>query len=154
MSHTELRRLLPHGEAMCLLESVRAVDETGITCMATSHRDPGNPLRHGGALWAIAGLEYAAQAMALHIALTAEAAGNVSPRIGLLGGVRDLKLGAERLDEAAAPLSIRATRLLGEEERYLYRFLVTALGREILTGRASIFLQHPPSHEASAGHGR
>lgn len=133
------RACLPHAGAMCLLESVQAYDERWIRCIAISHRDPGNPLRRAGVLWAICALEYAAQAMAVHLILASP--GRVGrPRAGFLGEVRELTLGAERLDAIPAPLAIEATRLLGDGQRALYRFRVAAAGCEILCGRASVFL--------------
>ena len=54
---------------MCLLEGVSSWDERSIRCIAVSHRDPGNPLAADGHLGAACGVEYAAQAMAVHGAL-------------------------------------------------------------------------------------
>ncbi len=56
---------------MCLLDAVRDWSAEAITCTATSHTDPANPLRADGRLGAANGIEYAAQAMAIHGALLA-----------------------------------------------------------------------------------
>ena len=141
MAHRDLRAYLPHAGAMCLLETVESCDETLIRCTATSHLDPDNPLRRAGVLWAICGLEYAAQTMAVHLSLASGRCGQ--PRTGLLGEVRELRLDAGRLDEVAAPLSIEATRILDDDRCAMYRFRVAAGGREILSGRASVFLDYP-----------
>jgi len=141
MAHRELRACLPHAGAMCLLETVESCDETLIRCTATSHLDPDNPLRRAGVLWAICGLEYAAQTMAVHLALASGRCGQ--PRTGLLGEVRELRLDAGRLDEVAAPLSIEAARILDDDRCAMYRFRVAGGGREILSGRASVFLDYP-----------
>ena len=61
-----IARLVPHHGAMCLLEEVLGCDEDAIACRATSHRDPANPLRTAAGLPAIMGVEYAAQAVAVH----------------------------------------------------------------------------------------
>jgi predicted hotdog family 3-hydroxylacyl-ACP dehydratase len=66
MNHAAICARLPHAGRMCLLERLESWDGDSITCIATSHRDADNPLRRGGRLHAVAGVEYAAQAMALH----------------------------------------------------------------------------------------
>ncbi len=66
MNHDAICARLPHAGRMCLLDRLEAWDGDSITCFATSHRDAHNPLRRAGRLPAVAGVEYAAQAMALH----------------------------------------------------------------------------------------
>ena len=63
------RPVAPHGESMCLLDAVDSWDDRTITCRTSSHRDHRNPLRAGGRLMITAGLEYAAQAMGVHVGL-------------------------------------------------------------------------------------
>ena len=138
LDRAALAALIPHQGAMCLLESVSAWDADGIRCTALSHRDPANPLRAGGALPAVCGVEYAAQAMAVHGALLAGAGGR--PRIGFLASVRELVLAVERLDTLPASLEISAERLAGDGRGLLYRFQVSAAGEDVLTGRAGVVL--------------
>ncbi len=66
-----IRKLVPHAGNMCLLERVVACDAASIRCETRSHLDQSNPLRRNGHLASICAIEYAAQAMALHGALTA-----------------------------------------------------------------------------------
>ena len=63
----EIGRLLPHGPSMCLLDSVEIWDDTTSVAVTATHRDQVNPLRFQGRLMASAGLEYAAQAMSVHV---------------------------------------------------------------------------------------
>ena len=49
-------------------------DATRIRCRSATHRSPDNPLRLHGRLGAACGIEYAAQAMAVHGALVAASA--------------------------------------------------------------------------------
>jgi len=74
LSRERIERLLPHRGAMCLLDEVIEWAPRSIRCAASSHRDPGNPLRGPLGLSSMAGIEYGAQAMALHGALSAGAA--------------------------------------------------------------------------------
>jgi len=138
MSQAELSRFLPHAGSMCLLHAITWWDAQGMRCSAISHHDPSNPLRQAQQLPGICGLEYAAQAMALHCALTS---GKAKPEAGYLGGIRDLRLLVQRLDDARDPLDIETTRIIGDTSAYLYRFQVTAGGKILLDGRASVFLK-------------
>jgi predicted hotdog family 3-hydroxylacyl-ACP dehydratase len=56
---------------MCLLDEVIGWDAERITCTSSSHRSVDNPLRARGRLGIACGIEYAAQAMAVHAALIA-----------------------------------------------------------------------------------
>ncbi len=140
LSKEELAAFLPHGGKMCLIDRVEGWDETRIRCQAGSHRDATNPLRQGVCLEAIAGLEYAAQAMGVHVGLVDQGR---SPRgsIGYVGSMRDVVFGVDRLDDCMAALTIDAVRLLADDDRYLYRFAISCGDRELMSGRASIFLK-------------
>lgn len=139
MGKSDLSRLIPHGGAMCLLDAVDQWDQTGITCRTSSHRDDHNPLRRGRTLEAICGLEYAAQAMAVHVGLLEGRTDRGG--VGYLGSVKRLILRAERLDEWSGDLTVRAERVFGQEESFIYTFLVLAGDRMLLEGQASIFLK-------------
>ena len=139
ISKAELCQLVPHTDAMCLLHEVTAWDADHITCIAINHNDPANPLRHNGQLPAHCAIEYAAQAMAVHGGLAAK--DKTKPRIGFIGSVRDVKLFAERLDDIPEPLEIEAVKQLADENHSLYELRVCAAGRELMTGRAAVFLQ-------------
>jgi predicted hotdog family 3-hydroxylacyl-ACP dehydratase len=70
-----LASLIPHQGAMCLLERIVDWNDTNIRLATTTHASPINPLRSNGRLRAIHLCEYGAQAMAVHGALKAQAAG-------------------------------------------------------------------------------
>ena len=140
----ELAALLPHAGTMCLLDRVESWDDFTICCRAMSHHDPANPLRRGARLDVVVGLEYAAQAMGVHVGLLngrPSAGGSV---IGYVGGVRDVTFGIEQLDYCPGELIIDATRLFADHRSFMYRFAVLCHDREVLTGRASIFLTQAP----------
>lgn len=139
LNKEELGRLLPHGGSMCLLDAVDAWDEKAIRCTTVTHRDRTNPLRRHDILHAIAGLEYAAQAMGVHVGLLNPY--RTDGQIGYLGGIRDVTLDVDRLDDIAPALTIDATRMLEGKNSHLYQFVLTAEGRSIMAGRASIFVK-------------
>lgn len=69
--HAWIAAHIPHQGDMCLLDRVVKWDEQRIQCQAGSHRLGDNPLRSRDRLSAACGIEYAAQAMAVHGALLA-----------------------------------------------------------------------------------
>lgn len=129
---------IPHQGDMCLLDAVREWSDTAIACRALSHADPANPLRAGGRLGAATGIEYAAQAMAVHGALLAGT--DAPPRQGYLTSVRSVTLHVARLDDVAGPLDVRAERLSGDGNHILYQFSLAHAGRCLLEGRAAVVL--------------
>jgi len=131
----ELARLLPHRGAMCLLDAIASAGAEEIVCRASSHRAADHPLRVHGRLPALAAIEYAAQAMAAHGGLQAADA-----RAGLLVAVRDAQLHVETLDDLAEDLEIRATRVAAGAGGLVYAFTVTAGGRPVAEGRATVAL--------------
>jgi predicted hotdog family 3-hydroxylacyl-ACP dehydratase len=134
-----IAELIPHAGSMCLLDAAQRWDEASIECTATSHRLSDNPLRRGDRLGAVCALEYAAQAMALHGALTAPG-GERSPG-GLLASARDLVLHRQWLDDAGETLNIEARRLMGEGGRVIYEFRVADEAGPIAEGRAAVVLE-------------
>jgi len=123
---------------MCLLDRVVACSPTAIDCLAVSHRDPANPLRADGRLGAANGIEYAAQAMAVHGALLAGQTG--APRQGYLTSVRSVGLHVSRLDDLPQALEIHAERLSGDANHILYQFSLSHAGQLLLDGRAAVVL--------------
>lgn len=136
----EIGRLLPHGESMCLLESVETWDDLSISCRTSTHRDRHNPLRFHGRLTAPAGLEYAAQAMGAHVGLLDRTSRN-RDRIGLVGAVRDVTFAIDRLDDLEGDLVVNASRMVEGDDSYMYHFRVMHEARAIIEGRASIFVK-------------
>jgi predicted hotdog family 3-hydroxylacyl-ACP dehydratase len=135
---------IPHRGSMCLLDRVTEWDESRIRCIATGHRDPANPLWRGGRLSAVCGIEYAAQAMAVHGALCADRAGAQAPKSGLLASARGVEWTVPRLDDAGDELQVEAERRSGGGNTVLYGFTLAVDGRVLLTGRAAVILDAEP----------
>lgn len=129
---------IPHHGDMCLLDAVVDWSAADITCRASSHADPANPLRAEGRLGAASGIEYAAQAMAVHGALLAGASDR--PRHGYLTSLRGVTLHVARLDDLPGELSVRAERLSSDGRHVLYRFVISHAGRCLVEGRAAVVL--------------
>lgn len=130
--------LIPHDGNMCLLDSVESWDEDQIICLARSHQDPDSPLRVNGSLPAVCGIEYGAQAMAVHGGLLA---GNNKPAVGYLASVRNVELKTRTLNSCGPILNVRAQRLMNNELNQMYEFEIMDGAEVILSGRAAVFLQ-------------
>ena len=130
--------LLPHAGAMCLLDGVVDWDASSIQCTTRSHCRPDNPLRCQQGLSALHGVEYGAQAMAIHGALLQQA--DIGPDAsGYLASIRDLTLEVDWLHDVDGPLLVSA-RLEVDDGRYLvHRFRIEAGSGLLLSGRAMVF---------------
>ena len=133
-----IRELVPQQGAMCLLEEVLKWDASSIACRATSHRDASNPLRTREGLAAVAGVEYAAQAVAVHGSLSNK--NSQKPKLGYLAALRDVICSVERLDIEKGDLVVHANQVAAESGRLLYDFRIESGGRELLRGRLSVVL--------------
>jgi predicted hotdog family 3-hydroxylacyl-ACP dehydratase len=148
MNRSWIEARIPHQGRMCLLDEVIDWDAHHIRCRTETHRAPDNPLRSHEHLGIACGIEYAAQAMALHGALAGGApAGGASDastgspsRVGLLASVRDVRLHVLRLDDIESDLICEVTHLAGDSLTALYEFALRSQDRILLSGRASVVL--------------
>jgi predicted hotdog family 3-hydroxylacyl-ACP dehydratase len=151
LDHQWIEQHIPHKGRMCLLDAVLSWDATRIRCRSLSHQSPDNPLRAHGRLGAACGIEYAAQAMAVHGALVAASAPLTStlsmgvrrstgPAVGYLASVRNVALNVARLDDLEADLIAAEERLTGDGRTVMYEFTVSSARHTLLSDRASIVL--------------
>lgn len=158
LNRTWIEEHIPHSGRMCLLDEVIEWDAQHIRCIGSTHRAPDHPLRSHGRLGSACGIEYAAQAMAVHGALiggalvdiaagaasadsTVSAGGatiNARPEAGFLAGLRNVRLHVPRLDDIAADLICDARLVAGDRSTALYDFTVTSESRRLLSGRATV----------------
>lgn len=139
LDHDWIANHIPHHGDICLLDQVQAWDEVNISCIATSHRAADNPLRAYQQLGIANGIEYAAQAMAVHGALTA-LENQPPPKVGYLVSVRGVHMHVSRLDDIKADLLVQATCIMANENNMLYEFRVSAEEKILLEGRAAVVL--------------
>jgi len=157
LDHAWIAARIPHQGSMCLLDRVLEWDENRIHCAAVGHRAGDNPLRAHGRLASACGIEYAAQAMAVHGALCAVAAAGARttrsiedidlvagsppvPRMGMLTSVRGVDLHVARLDDIATDLIVQAERVSGDLNAIVYGFTLQAAARVLVSGRATVIL--------------
>jgi len=129
--------LIPHADAMCLLDEVVAWDGESIHARTRSHARGDNPLRSDGKLRALHLAEYGAQAMAIHGGLLARAQGEVAAP-GYLVSLREVELAVARVDDIADALDVHAQRLLAGDGHWQYEFRVEHARRLLAQGRAAV----------------
>jgi len=137
---SEWRQLIPHRDAMSLLDAVVAWDDAQIHASAASHRSRGNPLRSDSMLRSVHLCEYAAQAMAVHGGLLAQRAGQIAAP-GFLVSLRAVRLHVARIDDLAGPLDVHAQKLLDGGGSWQYAFRVEHAGMLLAEGRAAVMVQ-------------
>ena len=130
--------IIPHAGNMCLLDGVLTWDVDAIRCVSVTHHSPHNPMRVNDRLSAINGIEYAAQAMAVHGALVKH--GGVTPRAGYLASIRDVVCHCRDLDEHAGELTVDARQIFSDGDHVLYEFKLRAGDTVVLSGRAAVVL--------------
>ena len=149
LDHEWIEQHIAHKGRMCLLDEVLSWDAVRIRCRSGSHRARDNPLRAHGRLGAACGIEYAAQAMAVHGALVAASAplastvstnvrSSIGAAVGYLASVRNVALHVARLDDLETDLIAAAERITGDGRTVLYEFSVWGALQLLLSGRASI----------------
>lgn len=145
LDHAWIAEHIPHQGNMCLLKNVQAWDQDKIVCIADSHRALDNPLRAHDKLGIACGIEYAAQAMAVHGSLLASIIDsspvkNENPKVGYLISIRGVTMSATRLDDIEEDLMLTAVCLMASESNMLYQFTVSANNNTLLEGRAAVVL--------------
>ncbi|HEX4242628.1 MAG TPA: hypothetical protein VHZ53_14560 [Steroidobacteraceae bacterium] len=128
---------IPHRGRMVLLDEVLEWDASRARCRSASHRAPDHPLRAHGRLGIAAGIEYAAQTMAVHGALCA-GSGTPRPEAGFLASLRNVRFRAPRLDDLPGDLESRVTLVAGDGATAVYEFELRSEARVVLSGRASV----------------
>lgn len=129
----QIAQLIPHGEAMCLLDQVTGWDEYRLSATTASHRREDNPLREKGRLDTVALVEYGAQAAAVHAALQQSGLGEVRP--AYLGAIKKLRLFTRDVDTSVAELQIQAQCVLNNDNGAIYDIRASAKGNDLMAGR-------------------
>ncbi len=152
LNRHEIAALIPHAGRMVLLDEVVEWSDERIVCHSTMHEDRGNPLAVAGRLSAVCGIEFAAQAMAVHGALVRRSAAPdpAKPSAGFLASVRSVDMAVARLDDVPGVLTIEAVREAGDELNVVYRFELRSGQAVLVSGRAAVVLRMPDDPAARA----
>ena len=146
LDRAAIDNLLPHAGRMCLLDRVLNWDTSSIRCRAVSHRDVDNPLREGGGLAVLVGIEYAAQAAAVHGGLLS---GATMPRSGVLASLRNVITTRDWLHEIPGEIAVETTLLHGDPAGGIYDFALFAGVERVLSGQFTLmFIDHAKDQHA------
>lgn len=126
---------LPHAGRMCLLDRVLHWDERSIRCSAVSHRDCDHPLREAGGLATLAGIEYAAQAAAVHGTLLNATA---APRSGVLAALKNVTTTRPWLHDVAGDIVIETTLLHSDPTGGIFAFALFVDTESVLSGQFTL----------------
>ncbi|MBE9548349.1 MAG: hypothetical protein IMF09_02995 [Proteobacteria bacterium] len=145
LDKASIAKLIPHAGNMVLLDTAESIETSSLQCRSNTHLDASNPLRTGQGLSAISGIEYAAQAMALHMSLVNDGV----PQSGLLAICKNIKIKHRYFDAFKDELHIAVEYLNGSIEMGLLQYgftIFSAAGKqnkteEIISGELSIVIQ-------------
>ena len=135
-----LLAMIPHQQAMCLLDGVQAWNDTTLHAVTDGHRRADHPLRRDGRVSALHLCEYGAQAMAVHGGLLAARDGGRAAA-GMLVSLRGVELHCERIDDLPGRLDVHAALLHATPASQQYEFRVEHAGTLLASGRAAVMLQ-------------
>jgi predicted hotdog family 3-hydroxylacyl-ACP dehydratase len=120
LTRAQIEVRIPPAGSMVLLERLVRYDETRIVCEAAPPT-PEHPLARAEGVPAVAAVEYAAQAAALHGALLDS---NCEPRHGMLAKLSDVELIGGWLGVPSTPLTVQADLLVRGVSGCMYSFTV------------------------------
>ena len=140
LNHNEIEPRLPHSGNMSLLHEVIQADDNSLTALATSHLDIDNPLRLNGKIATVNGIEYAAQAMAVHGSLLSD-----TPQAGYIATVRNIEIKVPYLPETKShetktPLVIEVQQLMSNDNGFTYQFHISCQQQSLISGKITVFL--------------
>jgi predicted hotdog family 3-hydroxylacyl-ACP dehydratase len=127
----DIAKLIPHGRNMSLVESIDSWDNNSIRCSAKKLFSAENPLCENGSLDNLTLIEYAAQAVAVHLSLSCQAISR--PRPGYVGAVKDVFI--EMPVRETSGILICANCLLKNSQGAVYTFNVTQEGNDLISGK-------------------
>ena len=132
MDRARIAALIPHGDAMCMLDEIIAWDETGLHGRSHTFATGANPLFENGQLDTVLLIEYGAQAAAVHAALLHSTLGESRP--AYIGAIKDVELFTTMADNSTA-LDLHLQCLLSSNQGAIYELLAQQAGLTLLRGR-------------------
>lgn len=139
LTRAQIEGFVPQRGTMCLLDAVTSWDATHIRCTAVSP-GPTHPLTRDHAVPAIAAIEYAAQATAVHGALLDSSA---ALRAGMLAKLSEVHLHAGWIPSDGMALEVCAEQLGHASAGCLYSFDVVCGQQRVASGRLIVAFTSP-----------
>ncbi|MGI9492994.1 MAG: hypothetical protein ACR2QF_11410 [Geminicoccaceae bacterium] len=135
LTREQLEPLVPHAEAMLMIDGVTAYDDQRLCCVSLRHQAADNPLRRDGRLSAHHGIEFAAQAAAVHGGLIDQ--DNRAP-LRALAAVRKASFSRPWLDDLADRLEINADLIMVDRQAAVYQASLSHQGEIIASMRLTL----------------
>lgn len=130
----QISKLIPHGEAMSLIEGVENWDNSSLLAQTRSHLRLDNPLSKNGTLPSIASIEYAAQCTAIHSALVPV----TQSRSFVIGALKNVTFTAIDLSELEGTLRIKVDLIFTGKSGAIYEFSVSHSHLSVASGRLTL----------------
>lgn len=142
IAHQDIPALLPHKGGMVLIDTIKSWSDEQIVCTAKSHKNPDNPLRSLDRLSSMAGIEYAAQAMAAHARLRISEQGQKGePQRGFVAVASKVNCFVPRMDNLIDDLTIKVDLLDSTGDGSLYFFAIHSRELEVIEGQLLVMLE-------------
>ena len=135
LTREQLEPLVPHAEAMLMIDGVTAYDDRRIRCESARHRTADNPLRRNGRLSAHHAIEFAAQAAAVHGGLIDD---DRKAPLRALAAVRKAKFSRSWLDDLPDRLEINADLVMVDRQAAVYQASLSHQGETIASMRLTL----------------
>jgi predicted hotdog family 3-hydroxylacyl-ACP dehydratase len=135
LNASEIEQCLPHAGKMSLLESVIETSQRHLKASAISHYQQDNPLLLNGQLSIIHGVEYAAQAMAVHGFLLSD-----SRAKGYIATLRSINMSVRYFPNRTFPLMIEVEQLIRHKQGFTYQFIIHCEQTRLISGKITVFL--------------
>jgi predicted hotdog family 3-hydroxylacyl-ACP dehydratase len=136
---------IPHQGSMCLLDGVKEYGAEHIVCVTSSHSLMDNPLRVAERLGMATGIEYAAQAMAVHCALLAETTelsqNTKQSTQGYIAAIRAVSNNLDHWDHLPGKVYVIAERQSAMDSGAMYAFRLEHAYVVLQSGRVTLMFE-------------
>ncbi len=133
LNRDQIAALLPHGNAMCMLDEVVSWDVEQIHCRSHHFARDNNPLLENGQLEIVILIEFAAQTAGVHAALLHPLQEGV-PLPAYIGAVKNVELLKPVSDNAGA-IELKAHCLLNNSSGAIYDVIAQQQDAILMRGR-------------------
>ncbi len=140
VTRDRIEPLVPHAGMMLMIDGVTAWDDQQISCISACHRAADNPLLRDGRLSAHHGIEFGAQAAAVHGGLLDK---RQAPPLRALAAVRKARFSRPWLEDLPGRLEIVATLIMLDQQAAIYQADLTHQGDEIASMRLTLMTIEP-----------
>ncbi len=130
-----LETLIPHAGGMIMIDGVEAWDETRIRCISKRHQAPDNPLLRDGRLSAHHGIEFAAQAAAIHGGLLG---GGKPVPLRALAAIRKAVFRRAWLEDLPGALEIVSSLIMLDRQAAIYEAAISHQGDALAEMRLTL----------------